>query len=97
MKNIVIGVSGASGIPIAAAVLERLRLEPEWHSFLVMTESARLTAEYEYAPGAAHLEALADVVCEPKAMAHSIASGTFQTEGMAIVPCSMKTLAIPSV
>ena len=92
-KNLVIGVSGASGIPIAAAVLERLRAEPDWCSFLVMTDSARKTVEVEYAPGLEHLESLADVNCDPADISNSIASGTFRTEGMAIVPCSMKTMA----
>lgn len=92
-KNLVIGVSGASGIPIAAAVLERLRAEPDWCSFLVMTNSARKTVEVEYAPGLEHLKSLADVNCDPADIANSIASGTFRTEGMAIVPCSMKTMA----
>lgn len=92
-KNLIIGVSGASGIPIAAAVLERLRRQRDWRSFLVMTAAARRTAELEYAPGPEHLASLADVNCPPEDMAHSIASGTFRAEGMAIVPCSMKTAA----
>lgn len=92
-KNLVIGVSGASGIPIAAAVLERLRAEPDWRSFLVMTASTKKTIEVEYAPGLPHLESLADVNCNPDDISNSIASGTFRTEGMAIVPCSMKTMA----
>lgn len=92
-KKIVIGVSGASGIPIAAAVLERLRRLPDWRSFLVMTAAARRTAEIEFAPGLEHLISLADVNCDPEDIGASIASGTFQTEGMAIVPCSMKTAA----
>lgn len=92
-KNLVIGVSGASGIPVAAAVLERLRAEPEWRSFLVMTNAGRKTAEIEYMPGLEHLESLADVNCDIADVSNSIASGTFRTEGMAIVPCSMKTVA----
>ena len=75
-KNIVIGVSGASGIAIAAAVLERLQREPGWRSFLVMTKAARRTAELEYAPGPEHLMSLADVNCAPEDLANSIASGT---------------------
>ena len=92
-KNIVIGVSDASGIAIAAAVLEHLQKEPGWRSFLVMTKAARRTAELEYAPGPEHLMSLADVNCAPEDLANSIASGTFRAEGMAIVPCSMKTVA----
>jgi len=93
MKNIIIGISGASGIHIAAAVLERLKRNPEWKSFLVMTEAGRRTAELEYTFGINYLHSLADVVCDPKDIAHSISSGSFVTEGMVIVPCSMKTMA----
>ena len=92
-KNLVVGISGASGVPVAAAVLERLRAMPEWRSFLVMTRAAEKTVEVEYAPGMEHLRSLADVVCDPMDVSSSIASGTFRTEGMAIVPCSMKTMA----
>ena len=93
MKQIVIGVSGASGIPIAAAVLERIRRLPDWRSILIMTEAAQRTARVEYPPGPEHLRELAGEVCDPADIAHAVASGTFLTEGMAIVPCSMKTAA----
>lgn len=93
MKKLIVGVSGASGIQIAAAVLERLKENSEWETFLIMTDSAVQTAEVEYAQGAMHLKALADVVCDSRDIGNSVASGTFQTEGMVIVPCSMKTMA----
>lgn len=93
MKNLIVGISGASGIVIAAAVLKRLREQPDWKTFLIMTPSAVKTAEIEHAPGIKHLEALADVVCDPADIGNSVASGTFRTEGMVIVPCSMKTMA----
>lgn len=93
MKHLIVGVSGASGTAIAAAVLERLKALPDWRTYLIMTPSAVRTAEIEYAPGVERLKALADEVCDPADMGHSVASGTFRTEGMVIVPCSMKTMA----
>ena len=92
-KRLIVGVSGASGIAIASAVLEILRRESEWHSILVITDSARRTAELEFPLGIEYLEDLADEVCDNNNISHSIASGTFQTCGMVIVPCSMKTMA----
>jgi 4-hydroxy-3-polyprenylbenzoate decarboxylase len=92
-KHLVVGVSGASGIPIAAFVLEQLQHQPEWESYLVITPAGERTAELEYAPGTAYLKSLATVVCDPGDMGNAIASGTFPTAGMAIVPCSMKTMA----
>lgn len=93
MKNIVIGISGASGIPIAAAVLEGFRAAGGWCTHLVMTDAAVRTAELEYGPGLDGLRALADRCCDADDVADAIASGTFPTEGMIIVPCSMKTCA----
>lgn len=93
MKNLIVGVSGASGTVIAAAVLERVKEQPDWRTFLIMTPAAEKTAEVEYAPGVPYLESLADVVCDSKDIGSSVASGTFRTEGMVIVPCSMKTMA----
>ncbi|MPM38834.1 putative UbiX-like flavin prenyltransferase [bioreactor metagenome] len=93
MKNLVVGISGASGTAIAAAVLERLHTMPEWNSILVMTGSAEKTANIEYAPGVEYLKSLANDVCNPFDIGECIASGSFRTEGMVIVPCSMKTLA----
>ena len=93
MKHVIVGISGASGTAIAAAVLERLKRESDWRTFLIMTPAAETTAEIEYAPGVDQLKALADVVCSPRDIGNSVASGTFRTEGMVIVPCSMKTVA----
>ena len=93
MKHVIVGISGASGTAIAAAVLERLKRESDWRTFLIMTPAAETTAEIEYAPGVDQLKALADVVCSPRDIGNSVTSGTFRTEGMVIVPCSMKTVA----
>ncbi len=125
-KRIVVGISGASGIPLAVRVLEELSRAENIETHLVYTRGAELTAEYEYCvpkrpsdsmesrqgdlPGqkcrsgqsstAAQpagimdkMRALADVVYENGDLGASIASGTFETEGMIIVPCSMKTVA----
>ena len=92
-KRIIVGVSGASGIYITTAVLRHLRETAEWESYLVLTESAAKTASLEYEPGLSDLESLADVVCDASDLSHPIASGSFLTEGMIVVPCSMKTMA----
>lgn len=93
MKNIVIGVTGASGMPLTAAVLQGFREAGGWRTYLVMTEAAVLTADLEYNGGAAALRALADECCNAADVSHAVASGTFLTEGMIVVPCSMKTVA----
>lgn len=59
-----------------------------------MTRGARLTARYEVGDqGAEELMSLADAYHELDALGDSIASGTFKTLGMVVIPCSMKTVA----
>lgn len=92
-KRIVIGISGASGSPIAAELLKALKAEPGWESHLVITNGGRMTMEYELSGRVEEVMELADVIHDNRNIGASIASGTFHTEGMIVVPCSMKTVA----
>lgn len=92
-KKLIIGITGASGIPLAVEVLRMLRELPDYESHLVMSDSARVTIGYESDMTAEEIEALADVVYDNHAIGAAVASGSFRTEGMLIVPCSMKTVA----
>lgn len=92
-KRVIVGISGATGSCLAAAVLRGLREVGGWQVHLIVTEAAKRTIELEYEPGLAAIEALADVVCDPHDLANGVSSGSFRTEGMIVVPCSMKTLA----
>lgn len=93
-ERLVIGVSGASGAPIAVALLEGLaRCVPEIERHLVITEGGKLTIEAETGQSVAQCEALADIVYSPANIGAAVASGSFRTMGMVVVPCSMKTLA----
>ncbi len=92
-KRIIIGVSGASGICLAESILKTLKKTAGWETHLIVTSAARKTIECEYQPGLPYLQSLSDVLCEEMDFANHIASGTFRTEGMLIVPCSMKALA----
>lgn len=90
--RLIIGISGASGFQYGLRALELLRDEPvETH--LVISKGAQLTRalETDVAPGAA--EALADVVHSPQNLGASISSGSFETLGMLVAPCSMSSLA----
>lgn len=93
MKKIVIGISGASGIPLAICLLKVLRELPDIESHLVMTKGAEMTALQETDMSIKDIHALADVVYDCHDIGASIASGTFQVDGMIVVPCSMKTVA----
>lgn len=92
-KRLVIGMSGASGASLAIQMLEILRESPDWETHLVISKGAEETIiqETEYKP--TDVMELADKVYSIRDIGASIASGTFKTEGMVIVPCSMKTVA----
>lgn len=92
MKKIVVGLSGASGMPLAIHLLKELkRYDVEIH--LVMSRGAQMTIEQETSLSIDEVKALADVVYDNHNIGASIASGTFDVAGMIVVPCSMKTVA----
>jgi flavin prenyltransferase len=92
MKRIVVGVTGATGAPLAVRILQFLRdMEVEVH--LVVSQWARATLLQECNMSVRDLHEYADVVHVDRDQGASISSGSFHTDGMIIVPCSMKTLA----
>ena len=92
MKRIIVGVTGASGAQLAYHVLQSLRMQ-EAEIFLVLSEGAKLTIRHETSLTEEDFCALADRVYSEKDIAASIASGSFLTDGMSVVPRSMKTLS----
>lgn len=93
MKRLVVGVTGASGLPLAARLLQTLKTVPDWESHLIVTAGALRTLQTESVMAAEDFLSLGDVCYSPDDIGAAIASGSFSTEGMLIVPCSMKTLA----
>ncbi|MGO9820228.1 MAG: UbiX family flavin prenyltransferase, partial [Solirubrobacteraceae bacterium] len=91
--RLVVGVSGASAPQLALAVLRTLSEAAAVETHLVVSTGARRTIELELDAGVSELEQLADVVHRPDDLAAPISSGSFQTVGMVVVPCSMRTLA----
>lgn len=92
-QRLIVGMSGASGAPLAVELLRRLRCCPEIESHLVVTHGAELTLRQECAMTLGELKALASVCHDNRSIGASIASGSFKTLGMVVVPCSMKTAA----
>jgi len=92
-KRLVVGMTGASGAPIGVALLQAMQHFPDWETHLVISEGARLTIEQETEMPVEEVAALATHCHRLGDVGASIASGTFKTQGMVIVPCSMKTLA----
>lgn len=91
--RIIVGVSGASGVVMAKRLMETIKAETDWEIHLVVSDSAAHTWALETEEDISALYGLADVNYEPYDMAAAISSGSFVTEGMIILPCSMKTMA----
>lgn len=89
----IVGISGASGMPIAYELLRQLHQQKEIEVHLVYSRGAEMTIRQELSCGISELESLADCVHSNDNIGASIASGSFRTDGMVVVPCSMKTLA----
>jgi polyprenyl P-hydroxybenzoate/phenylacrylic acid decarboxylase-like protein len=92
-KRLVVGISGASGAILGIELLLQMRQQPEWETHLVVTSGARRTIQLETIYTIDQVEALATKVHRLSDVGASIASGTFKTAGMVVVPCSMRTLA----
>ena len=90
MKRIVVGVSGASGIPYAQRLLEELARITAVETHLVISAGAREVMRREgYEPD--QLERLAAFSYNPADLGAVLASGSFRTSGMVIVPASATT------
>ena len=92
-RRLVIGMSGASGAIYGIRMLEVLRGVESVETHLVMTPAAKRTVVLETDYAVAHVEALADEVHGSGNIAAAISSGSFKTLGMAVVPCTVKTLS----
>ncbi len=92
-RRVVVGISGASGIPYAKDLLQALRRPGNVEVHLVATEGAKRVAADELGVPLDELAALADVVHPNRDVGASIASGSFRTVGMVVVPCSATTLS----
>lgn len=91
-QRLIVGISGASGIVYGVRLLQVLRELPV-ESHLIMSRSAEVTLAHESDLKVADVHALADVVHAHADMAAAPSSGSFRTLGMAIAPCSVRSLA----
>jgi flavin prenyltransferase len=91
-RRLVVGISGASGVILGIRLLETLRsMEIETH--LVLSPAGRATITQETDWKVKDVLGLADVVYRYGDIGASIASGSFATLGMVVIPCSIKTLS----
>ena len=94
VKRLIVGMSGASGAPLTVELLRQLHdCHPEVETHLVVSRGAELTLRQECDMGLNELKALVAVCHDNSSIGASVASGSFRTMGMVVVPCSMKTVA----
>lgn len=91
--RIIVGVTGATGVGMSYRLLQALKHVEGCEIHLVVSKGAALTWKLECEQSIEELYELADVVYDEEDLAADISSGSFLTDGMIILPCSMKTLA----
>ena len=92
-KRLIVAMSGASGQIYGIRLLEVLKDAPEVETHLVISQAARMTIAQETDYDPRDVEALANVVYRPGDIGAAIASGSFETAGMIVAPCSIKSLS----
>ncbi|WP_322997604.1 UbiX family flavin prenyltransferase [Castellaniella sp.] len=91
-RRLVVGISGATGAQYAIRLLNLARSQ-DVETHLVVSPSGVLNIRHELGMDRQAVHALADRVYSPRDVGATLASGSFATAGMVVVPCSMRTLA----
>jgi 4-hydroxy-3-polyprenylbenzoate decarboxylase len=92
MKRLIVGISGATGAIYGIRTLEVLK-EVEIETHLIITGAAKKTILLETEFKVDYVESLADHVYDVHNIGGAVASGSFVTEGMVVMPCSIKSLS----
>ena len=91
-RRIIVAITGATGAIYGVRLLERLR-EARVETHLVVSRWGARTLQHETRYSREQVDALASVVHKPDDLGAAISSGSFETAGMIVAPCSAKTLA----
>jgi len=92
VKRLIVGISGATGAIYGIKLLEALsKSDVETH--LVITEAAEKTILMETNRKVEDIKSLANFAYDMKTLGGDISSGSFLSEGMVIIPCSIKSLS----
>jgi 4-hydroxy-3-polyprenylbenzoate decarboxylase len=91
-RRLIVGLTGATGAILGIRLLEALKI-CDVESHLIITKWAQRTIEHETRYRLDDVRALASVTHQLADMGASVSSGSFLTEGMVVIPCSMRTLS----
>jgi flavin prenyltransferase len=89
--RLVVGISGSSGVVYGIRLLQVLRDLPQTETHLIITTPGKRTILEETDYTLQEVEALATHVYDNRDIGAAVASGSFRTDGMLIVPCSIRT------
>ena len=92
-ERLVVAITGASGVIYGIRLLEGLRDSPNIETHLILSPAAKITIAQETDWKVSAVEALATKVYDHRDIGAALASGSFLTRGMVVVPCSIKTLS----
>ncbi len=93
VRRLVVGISGATGAIYGVRLLEILNGVPDIETHLVISGAAGQTILQETDYGVKEVEKLATTTYRMGDIGAAVASGSFKTMGMVVIPCSMKTLS----
>lgn len=91
-KKIIVGISGASGAPIAVELLRQLQ-QTDVETHLIITKAGESTISHETGLSSLQIKQLVHTTYDNDNIGSAVASGSYKAHGMIIVPCSMKTIA----
>lgn len=92
-QRLIVAITGATGAVYGVRLLQVLRSMADVETHLMVSEAGVLNLHQELDLGRKEVESLAHVVHNVRDIGASIASGSFESAGMVVAPCSMKTLA----
>ncbi len=91
-KRLIVGMAGATGVIYGIRMLEVLK-NRDVETHLIISEAGKLNIKIETSYDVDEVLAMADFTYNNKQIAASVASGSFQTMGMVVAPCTVKTLS----
>ena len=89
---IIVAITGASGAIYGIRLLETLRKAKDVETHLVISDAGKRTIEYETSYRVADVEKLAHCCYRNNDIGATLASGSFHRDGMAVIPCTVKTM-----
>ncbi|BAC24460.1 ubiX [Wigglesworthia glossinidia endosymbiont of Glossina brevipalpis] len=93
MKNLIIGISGASGVIYGIRLLKILKELNSVITHLIISDSAKKTLSLETNLSLNNIYNMSNVIHNINDISDNISSGSYKTIGMIILPCSIKTLS----